>query len=292
MGKWALKARTSLRNGGKVDLKSAPSSVKVLTVTNVTQKRMGYQLSGSDSKAIYAFAKHPTSLLILTRYNQTANALRAFFGRSILLWEGHTRSALDGFVQQVEAAIGPEDLGAAIVKFMDAVAVGFSPSQFGNRFQEEIADRCSKRRTGKPAMLQTLASCIVDSPDHKGAAAMLKRLYEYVQSEQQFLDVKFDCPREFWDAIRLGQFDTPADGLADLAHRRAYARAQPPARAISTIHKAKGLECESVVLMPCDAKSFPDKYDARCLLYVALSRAKNELMLVLSENDPSPLLLI
>jgi hypothetical protein len=208
------------------------------------------------------------------------------------LWEGHTRSALDGFVQQVEAAIGPEDLGAAIVKFMDAVAVGFSPSQFGNRFQEEIADRCSKRRTGKPAMLQTLASCIVDSPDHKGAAAMLKRLYEYVQSEQQFFDVKFDCPREFWDAIRLGQFDTPSDGLAGLAHRRAYARAQPPARAISTIHKAKGLECESVVLMPCDAKSFPDKYDARCLLYVALSRAKNELMLVLSENDPSPLLLI
>jgi len=42
--------------------------------------------------------------------------------------------------------------------------------------------------------------------------------------------------------------------------------------AISTIHKAKDLECESVIVMPCDARTFPDKHDARCLLYVALSR--------------------
>jgi DNA helicase-2/ATP-dependent DNA helicase PcrA len=43
------------------------------------------------------------------------------------------------------------------------------------------------------------------------------------------------------------------------------------------------------VVMPCDAKTFPDKDDARCLLYVALSRAKKRLMLVLSRNNPSPL---
>jgi hypothetical protein len=43
--------------------------------------------------------------------------------------------------------------------------------------------------------------------------------------------------------------------------------------------------------MPCDAKSFPDTPDARCLLYVALSRAKSELMLVVSAEKPSPLLI-
>lgn len=64
---------------------------------------------------------------------------------------------------------------------------------------------------------------------------------------------------------------------------------EPAARAISTIHKAKGLECGSVVVMPCDAKTFPDKNDARCLLYVALSRAQKHLMLVLSRDNPSPL---
>jgi DNA helicase-2/ATP-dependent DNA helicase PcrA len=43
--------------------------------------------------------------------------------------------------------------------------------------------------------------------------------------------------------------------------------------------------------MPCDARTFPDKEDARCLLYVALSRAKRRLVLVVSRTAPSPLLI-
>jgi superfamily I DNA/RNA helicase len=49
------------------------------------------------------------------------------------------------------------------------------------------------------------------------------------------------------------------------------------------------LECGNVVVMPCDATTFPDREDARCLLYVALSRAKERLMLVVSRTNPSPL---
>ena len=44
--------------------------------------------------------------------------------------------------------------------------------------------------------------------------------------------------------------------------------------------------------MPVDAATFPDKPDARCLLYVALSRARKHLLLVVSRNNPSPLLII
>jgi superfamily I DNA/RNA helicase len=167
--------------------------------------------------------------------------------------------------------------------------VRFSTQKRTTCLEEEIANRCSKSTRGKPAMIQELAKLVLESPDHKGAARMLARLYEFGQSEPHFRNVKLDCHREFWDAIRLGQFENPADGLADLAHRRAYARPQPPDRAISTIHKAKGLECETVIVMPCDAQSFPDTADARCLLYVALSRAKIELMLVVSGDKPSPL---
>ena len=60
----------------------------------------------------------------------------------------------------------------------------------------------------------------------------------------------------------------------------------------STIHKAKGLECDGVIVMPCDAKTFPDTAEARCLLYVALSRAKRRLLLVVSPTAPSPLVAI
>ena len=44
-----------------------------------------------------------------------------------------------------------------------------------------------------------------------------------------------------------------------------------------------------MILMPCDARTFPNKEDARCLLYVALSRATDRLQLVLSRTNPSPL---
>jgi DNA helicase-2/ATP-dependent DNA helicase PcrA len=291
LGTWTLRAREALKNGGKIDLRTVPSSVKVVRAANIAQKNLDYRLGKNDRRSIDAFEKKQSSLLVLTRFNETARALRSFFDRRILLWEGYTRSALEVFAQQLEKANAPVEVAAAIIKFMDAVAVGFSPSEFGKRLGDEIADRCSKSTRGKPAMIQELAKLVLESPDHKGAAKMLARLHEFAKSEPHFSNVKLDCHREFWDAVHLSRFENPADGLADLAHRRAYARPQPPDRAISTIHKAKGLECESVIVMPCDAKSFPDTPDARCLLYVALSRAKSELMLVVSAEKPSPLLI-
>lgn len=289
LGKWTLAARNALKAGAKVDLRTAPPSVKIVDAINIAQKNLDYRLGSNDRRAVDAFEKCQSSLLVLTRYNETARTLRSFFDRRILLWEGYTRSALEVFVQQLEKVTAPEEVAVAIMKFMEAVAVGFSLSEFGKRLEDEIAYRCSKNTRGKPAMIQELARLVLESPDHKGAAKMLTRLHEFTQSEPHFKNVKLDCHREFWDAVRIGRFDNPTDGLADLAHRRAYARPQPPERAISTIHKAKGLECESVIVMPCDAKSFPDTAEARCLLYVALSRAKSELMLVLSPVKPSPL---
>jgi DNA helicase-2/ATP-dependent DNA helicase PcrA len=228
----------------------------------------------------------------LTRHNDTARALRSFFNRRILLWEGYTRSALEELIDGMQADQTPESIAAGIVTFMGAVSTGFSPTAFGDRFQREVRGRCTSRATGKPATLQGLASLVIGEPNHHGVAKMLERLHELVETDPVFKDIKLDCHKEFWDAVRLGDFETPEIGLADLAHRRAYSRPKPPARAISTVHKAKGLECDSVILVPCDLKTFPDKPDARCLLYVALSRAKKELMLVVSHSNPSPLLII
>jgi DNA helicase-2/ATP-dependent DNA helicase PcrA len=80
--------------------------------------------------------------------------------------------------------------------------------------------------------------------------------------------------------------------MPGITHRRTYSRPKPPDKAISTIHKAKELECGSAIVMPCDARTFPERPDARCLLYVALSRATDLAMLVVSRDNPSPLFLI
>jgi UvrD-like helicase C-terminal domain/AAA domain len=291
LGQWTLKARATLKTGGKVDLRGRlPSSVKVVFAENEAPKALEYKLSGQDRKPLDEFVKRESSLLILTHHNATARSLRAFYNRRIQLWEGHSRSSLEKLTDAIRADQGDcAALASAVVTFMGHVGKGFSPSAFGNRFEQEAREGCTKSCRGKPALIQELAAFLVAQSDHRGIAKMLRRLSELTTIDPGFATIELDYHQEFWDAIRLGNFDAVDVGLAEITHRRTYSRPKPPEKAISTIHKAKGLECDSVIVLPCDSKTFPDNADARCLLYVALSRAKNRLLLVLSRGSPSPL---
>ena len=294
LGQWTLSARELLRTNNRIDLRNGlPPSVRVVYAENKASKNLQYRLESSERKLLDAFEQAQESLLILTRYNETAMSLRAFFRRTIALWEGYTRPALDKLVHAVVAAHGDRTVvAAAVVSFLDEVGKGFSPSAFGNDFEREVRDGCPQSRSGKRAMVQELARFLVDDPSHRGIAQMLRRLSGLKTTAPAFRDIEIDCYREFWDAVRLGEFESAEDGLAEITHRRTYSRPQPPLRAISIIHTAKGLECGSAIVMPCDKTTFPDKPDARCLLYVALSRAKSGLLLVVSRQNPSPLFLL
>ena len=294
LGQWTLTARSALKMGGTIDLRNGlPPSVTVVFAENQSQRNFEYQLSSEDRKQIDAFERTQTSLLILTRYNETARSFRGFFNRRLPLWEGHTRPGLEKLVDALAAGQGDRAaLAAAIVAFMGEVGKGFSPSAFGDRFEKEVREGCKGNCRGKPATIQELARFLVAEANHCGVAKMLRRLSELTTTDGNFADIKIDCRKEFWEAIRLGDFDTADNGFAEITPRRIYSRPKPPEKAISTIHKAKGLECDSVIVMPCDARNFPDKSEARCLLYVALSRAKSRLLLVVSRNSPSPLLTI
>ncbi len=294
LGQWTLAARNTLKAHGTIDLRSGlPPSVTVVFAENQAHKALQYQLDQHSRLPIDAFERDQSSLLILTRHNMTARSFRGFFNRSIPLWEGHTRTALESLVDSLTIYQGDAAaLAGAVVLFLDSVAKGFSASAFGDRFEEEAREGCVKTRRGKPALIQELARSLVDQPDHRGVAQMLRRLAELRTAEPAFASVAFDHSREYWEAVRLGDFDTPEGGFAEITHRRTYSRPKPPPKAISTIHKAKGLQCESVILMPCDASTFPDKPETRSLLYVALSRPKSRLVLVVSRNSRSPLLTI
>lgn len=292
LGQWTLAARTALKSGGIIDLRgNLPRSVTVVHAENQSQRNLEYQLSAQDRRAIDGFERSNASLLILTRHNKTAHSLRGFFNRRVLLWEGHTRTGLENLVDALSAGHGdPAALAAATTAFMGDVGKGFSPSAFGDRFEQEARDGCSRSCRGKPAEIQALARLLVNQPDHRGVAKTLRRIRELAARDALFSDIKIDCAREFWEATCLGDFENAEIGFAEITHRRVHSRPTPPAKAISTIHKAKGLECEGVIVMPCDATTFPNTDEARCLLYVALSRAKRNLMLVVSRNNPSPLL--
>lgn len=294
LGRWTLAAREALRTNGRIDLRQGlPSSVSVVFAENQAQANLDLRLDKDKRKPVDDFEKGQTSLLVLTRHNETSRAIRAMFFRRLPIWEGHTRQGLDRLVDVLKRNEGDAPaIASALVTFMDDVGKGFSPSAFGNRLVQEVREGCTKSTSGKPALIQELARLLMAESDHRGASKMLRQLSEFKDQQAAFKKIEVDHQKEFWEATRLGGYESPDAGLAEITHRRTYTRPRPPLRAISTIHKAKGLECESVILMLCDAKTFPDKEDARCLLYVALSRATHRLQLVVSRANPSPLFVI
>jgi hypothetical protein len=294
LGRWILDARERLRAGGSVDLRGElPWGVSVIRADNRSPKTYGgYQLDEDDANKIYCVARCPESLLVLCSQNATVEALHAFFGRRIPIWEGHVRESLSKLMETVENKKG-DALGVAqaFVTFIQDVATGFSPSCYGDVFLDEVNAGCRARRSGKPAALQSLGRIILAEPDHKGIAKALHRLKHLTSTDVAFKAIRINHSREFWDAVRLGGFDDPDDGLAEISRRRAFLSPTPPDRAISTIHKAKGLECKRVLIMPCDARHFANSMAARYCLYVAMSRAQCSLTFVVSTANPSPLIL-
>lgn len=290
LGAWIMEARAALRDGGRIDLTAnLPPGLTVHVAENTSPQRTGFRVATNVSQPIYA-RTNAKSLLVLTGQNDRVTALRGFFNRRLAVWEGHVRVGLSILVAHCAANQGnAEALARGTLTFLNHVATGFSPTAFGNRFVQEAQQSCAKHCDGKPQHLQAMARHIVESPDHRGVAKALDHLRGLIAGEEAFADVRLHHHREFAEAIQLGWFENADNGFAEITRRRTHARPQLPAKAISTIHKAKGLEFENVMVLPCDADNFSNTKASRNRLYVAMSRATRTLMLVVSKNKPSPL---
>jgi hypothetical protein len=293
LGKWILEARTCLENGQPINLAGdRPPSLQVIVADNVASHRGIYQLSRDHRRPIDQLVDSAKQLMILASQNDLVTGLSAFWGRRIPIWEGHTRDALATLVTVLREKAGDaEALAAGMVAFVGDVAAGFNRTSHGNRLIQEVRAGCVRQTTGKPANIQAIAQRIVDDPSHMGVATALDLLRSLIDNKAAGFDtIKIDRRVEFKDATRLGQFDSPDEGFAEIARKRAYIRPAPPARVLSNIHKAKGLECDNVLVMGCERTQFSTTSYARCRMYVALSRAKKSLTFVVPSTNLSPLL--
>src|SRR5206468_10443418 len=104
-----------------------------------------------------AIERSGTSMLILSRHNKTTIGLRPSFGRRIPIWEGHIRTALEQLVDALADCTGDRvAVARAVVNFVTDTTVGFTAGEYGDTFKRDVADRCTRRRRGRPAKLQEL----------------------------------------------------------------------------------------------------------------------------------------
>jgi DNA helicase-2/ATP-dependent DNA helicase PcrA len=290
LGEWTLEARKLLDGGKPIVLKGRPpKGLRVIVAENVSPRRFGFQSDGDQAVQIRNIVRNSETLLILSPHNETVQSLYALWGRQIPIWEGHTRTSLASLVARLSTARGDAvAVGEAAIEFCQDVFTGFTDSRFAKRFRAQITTGCAKPARGLSVEIQGLAQHILGSPDHTGAAKFLTALHELRKSHAAFNNVHLDYSHEFWDAVRLGSHPDPEQGFAQVLAARARRPHALPGKAISTVHKSKGLEAKNVLVLPCNGDTFGEKH--RCLLYVALSRASHELTLVVSRAKPSPLI--
>ena len=234
------------------------------------------------------------SILVLSAHNSTVDAMRAFLGRTVPIWEGHVRDGLSALVE-VHGIAGRKRSKDRQRRRLPLCSM--SPRGFPRPLTEihcwlKCVTVVLRGRSRKPAKIQTLGRVLLEEPNHKGVARFLVSIEALARTDPDFDAVELDCHREFWDAVRLGEFERPSEGFAEISRRRSSVRQSVPAKALSTIHKAKGLECGNVLIVPCDAAHFGDTHAARCSLYVGMSRATRSLSIVVSRNKPSPLIVL
>lgn len=292
LGAWVLEQREHLRTGGRVDLRHRlPHGLRLLRADNRAPRFGGFQLNPDERRPLDAVIRNSANLLVLTAHNQTVFGLNAFWGARIPIWEGYTRSALGDLLAACRIGAGdPVALGRSVCTFLADVGKGFSATAFGNRLIQELETNCARPSRGKPAEIQSIAQLILQRPNHVGVGEAIDRVHNLMNGSENFRDTRIDLRKEFAEARRVQAHPEIGTVLASLSHQRGKRNDQVPSQAISTIHKSKGLECARAILVPCDASSLAANQKSRCLLYVALSRSCEQLVLVVPETNPSPLL--
>ena len=207
---------------------------------------------------------------------------------------GHTRDYLEKFIEVLNH--GASNLDAKVSAFVDCLKcllVGFSGSRYGDRLIQEVRAPSKNPRGQIPPQMKVMSEFIRSEPNHIGFAKAAEHLKSLIiQSTGGFSELHIDYQREFDDLIKLKGYNDPLTGFAEISQRRSRAHPKPPRKALSTIHKSKGLEAECVFVFACDGRHFPETHIKRNLLYVALSRAKESVTVIVSRNNQSPLVKI
>jgi DNA helicase-2/ATP-dependent DNA helicase PcrA len=113
--------------------------VSVVRADNQAQRALEYRPAPADRRPLDLFVDAPGSLMVLTRNNLATQSLRSAFNRRLLLWEGHTRNAMENYVEALTAGNGDRNaVAAAVVAFIQDTAVGFTGGAFADTFTQDV----------------------------------------------------------------------------------------------------------------------------------------------------------
>jgi hypothetical protein len=280
LGEWIFASRTALKAGRQIT-----ADGQIVTVTTLMGLAGFRTISDRSACAqiITQFQRLQGPKVILAFANDMIRSIAETSGWRISINEGARIEALENYLGQIIASNGqPSRMAGDFLDFMADMGAGLGESvrnPLKGRLRATHIDK-QGAASNQNTFLDPL-QFIYASPDHKGIARAAR---SYLQRPPHNYQLRRIEPTRI--LVSLGASDDPRTTLSSLA--RARRNRSTPDAMVSTIHKAKGMEFDHVLILPVDRHQYPQNEKAAKRLYVALSRARRSIHLVTSGDSPSP----
>lgn len=285
LGRWIASARANL--AALQALPDIPKNSKELRSIIVAGADDAGYSTFINKDMVHPLYSLPTtcSSAALTYVGQRAENLVTSAGSSFTLNEGADfRPARDTLRSLCFADGDAPGLARIVVKALAAASVGFITSKESQCIGAIQMQAMNIGRKKSLAQILTPLSMIYERPSVWVACKAL----QCILRDPPVWIKRYKYPTNLNALAAVGDGSgNPRDVLeAIIAQRSVNERGK--IRSVGTIHKAKGLQYESVLLWNFSAKDFPLNASSAKILYVAISRPTRELTLVAPGNSVSP----
>jgi hypothetical protein len=286
LGEWVMACRAALKAGEAISLHDAPACVSAVWYAGLAGRER-FRDASAASREIQRFLNGASdSAAVLAFLGNMAKSTAQAGSWRAPLNEGAQLNELDLLIQALEAHAGNAGaLAGAFLHFLSVIGVGLTNDIAGG-LRSRLGTTINRDRAGQNqlAWLDCLEP-IYTSSDHRGVALAMRTVRD---TSPAGYTIRFRD--HAWALCAFDRTDDPRAFRTTLGRIRR--RRKWPPKMVSTIHKAKGLDFDHVLLCPVDRHQYPDNVLGARLLYVALSRAKRSLRLVVAADEPTRHLLV
>jgi len=288
LGAWILAARLELANGRPLPLRGAPPTVTVTRVAGMDcVGRYGKGNAGLLARPINEFiARADGSVAVLSRHRNHVWGLHVAALHRLSYNEGAEFEDAYKLLTKAEARVGDaQQLAWCLLDHFRGVSSGLTTQKQRAVAGALQADRIEygRQRVLRPFIERFQA--LYTTPTIAAFCAVAGTISAI---PPEGIRVRMPMTMRLLGQLRPGEADSKE--CLDEAVGRLKALARQPTRVVSTIHKAKGLEFNHVLISNFSAGHFGDDEMSRRIAYVAISRARRSLSFLVPALGPSPLL--
>lgn len=281
LGEWIQDCRRRLMSGNAIRLRNAPTSVSVSSHAGLAGRKKFIDPK-SAGKIVRTFLDQSSKPAVILAFSgDMARSVAEVSSWRADINEGAQLDNLDELIEAFDVHAGcARGLSTAFLEFLGVIGVGL-PGDFRSSLGARLGATVNVKGVGaKQQVWLDHLQPIYSSPDHRGMAAAMRAIRATPPA-----GYTIRLRDHSWALCSFERTDDPRAFRSTLGRIRRQRKSI--SQMVSTIHKAKGLDFDNVLLCPIDQHQYPkDELGAR-LLYVALSRARKTIRLALETKTPT-----